>query len=259
MLFELPIHYFQDVLLKYDIPEHLRGVENTEQQRRADLALLDNELKKHSSSLEEKISSGVIWRRGFPGMILDVRRIDHSSYVEIITRPIHPHRADLAYKKDRTLPRNAFPLTVNALLENAENNFVLGIRGGLVESEKIAIIPGGHADYTNPVIESTLETFRSEFKEELGYEFDGEVFPLCVFTNRDTNGINVFYRTKTKLGFPEILENWKSAKDRGEHNSLFRASYQTIRQLAETGKTIVEGRECETTPFLQDCFNLISE
>ena len=151
-------------------------------------------------------------------------------------------------------------MTVNALLESAEGSFPLGIRGGSVETGKIAIIPGGHVDYTIPKIENVLETFRCEFKEELGYEFDNQgVSPIGVFTNRDTKGINVLYAAKTGFHFSKILESWRAAKDRGEHDSLVQAYYPEIRQLAETGKTTIKGEEYFTTPLFQDCFRLILE
>ncbi|MEK6819556.1 MAG: hypothetical protein AABY10_06520, partial [Nanoarchaeota archaeon] len=213
---QIYISDFSDITLRYEIPEHLNGIADTEGQRKADLELLDTELRENGSSLEEKISSNIIWRMKFPGMILDVKRISLDSSVKLTLKPIHPYRADLAYKNDRTLPRNVSPLTVNALLESAEGSFPLGIRGGSVETGKIAIIPGGHVDYTIPEIENALETFRNEFDEELGYKFDGQVLPVCVFNNGDTNGINVLYKAKTNLSFFEIVESWGAAKDRGE-------------------------------------------
>ncbi|MFH1589682.1 MAG: hypothetical protein ABIB43_03900 [archaeon] len=253
-------HHPKEVVLSYEIPTHLQGIVDEEKQREADLELLDEELKEHGSSLEEKLSSKIIWRMGFPGMILDVQRISPGDSVKLTLKPIHPHRADLAYKNDTTLSRNVSPLTVNALLESREGNFVLGIRGGAVETGKIAIVPGGHADYTIPQIENALETFRSEFREELGYEFDSqEVSPIGVFTNRDTNGLTILYAAKTHCYFPKILENWALAKDREEHGSLFQASRQEIQQLAETGKLTLEGKEYSTTPLFQDCFRLILE
>lgn len=255
-MFQIYVHNFSDVFLRYEIPEHLQGIQDTEQLRMADLDLFDNELRKNGSSLEEKISSGVIWRMNFPGIILDVQKINYTSYMEIVLKPIHPHRADLAYKQDRTLPKNVSPLTVNALLENAEGSFILGIRGGSVETGKIAIIPGGHAEYTLPQIENVLETFRAEFREELGYEFDGHVSPVCVLTNKDTKGLNVLYAARTGLPFPQIEKNWRTAKDRGEHNLLIEASARDIEQLARTGKTVINGREYSTTPLLKDCFEL---
>jgi hypothetical protein len=258
MPFQIHISDFSNIVLKYEIPRHLQGIENIEEQRKADLELLGTELKEHGSSLEEKISSNIIWRMNFPGMILDVQRISLDSSLDLTLTPIHPHRADLAYKNDRTLPRNVSPLTVNALLKSAEESFVLGIRGGSVETGKIAIIPGGHMDYTIPRIESPLETFRGEFEEELGYKFDGrKISPVGVFNNRDTKGINILYKTKTDFYFPRILEMWGAAKDRWEHDSLFQASYDEIRQLAKTGRTTINGKEYSTTPFLQDCFRLI--
>lgn len=256
---QIYLHNFSDVLLKYEIPEHLQDVKDIEEQRKADLEFLDTELKMRGSGLEEKLSSKVIWRQDFPGMVLDVQRIHFNGYIELTLKPIHPHRADLAYKKDETLRRNVFPLTVNALLESAEGSFPLGIRGGSVETGKIAIIPGGHVDYTIPEIENALETFRNEFDEELGYKFDGQVLPVCVFNNGDTNGINVLYKAKTNLSFFEIVEKWKAAKDRGEHDSLVQAYYPEIRQLAETGKTTIKGEEYFTTPLFQDCFRIILE
>ncbi len=253
----ISIQEFVNIELNYRIPDYLKGIKDVDEQRKADLEALDSELNKEGSSLEEKISSGIIWRRGFPGMILDVQRvIANSNYIKLEIKPIHPHRADLTYKRDKTLPKNASPFTVTGLLRDGNDNFVLGIRGGNVERGKIAIIPGGHADYIFPPIQNPLETFLNEFQEEIGYEFDGQTSPSGLFTNRDTGGINIQYVARTDRTFQLIEESWRDAKDRSEHDSLFSATEQDITQLAQTGKTIVKGREHVTTPFIQDCFEI---
>ena len=255
---EIYLTGFEKVELFYEVPEHLKSSEIL-RLRESDLELLNGELRENGSSLEEKIASGVIWRMGFPGMITDVKKLDYDrKSIRVTVSPIHPHRADLAYKNDRTLLRNVVPLTVNALLKSAEGSFVLGVRGGNVEAGKIGIIPGGHTDYDFPLITNTSETVMSEFEEEVGYTFDdrGNITILGLFTNRDTRGINVMYAVQTNLTFPEILENWIRAKDRREHNTLFRATYEDIKQLAQTGKLVLDSREFTTTHFFQDCFKL---
>ena len=247
----------ENVELSYEIPEHLKD-SNILKLRENDLTLLDSELKGNGSSLEEKIISRIIWRMHFPGMIVDVKKLNYNGKSAKLTlSPIHPHRADLAYKNDRTLFRNVAPLTVTALLKSIEGSFVLGVRGGNVESGKIGLIPGGHTDYVFPLITDPLETFMSEFREELGYTFDGEaVSILGLFTNRDTNGINIMYSVQTNLTFYEILKNWEIAIDKTEHNSLFQATDEDIRHLAQSGKLLLDCKELITTPFFQDCFKL---
>ncbi len=248
------------VELFYEIPKHLEGC-NIPKLRENDLALLDHELRENGSSLEEKVASGVIWRMRFPGMIVDVKKLNYNGRsVKLAVSPIHPHRADLAYKMDRTLSRNVAPLTVTALLKSAEGSFVLGIRGGNVESGKIGIIPGGHTDYLFPLVTDPSETLMTEFREELGYTLDAKDVPIFgLFTNRDAKGINVMYTVQTKLTFHEILENWRKAKDRAEHCSLFQATYEDVKQLAQTGKLVLNCREVTTTLFFQDCFKLYTE
>lgn len=250
------------VELVYEIPRHLQGIEDTSQLREVDLELLRRELKENGSSLDEKISSGAIWRMDFPRMVVDVSRLDYDGRnAQLTVSPIHPHRADLSYKRDETLPRNVAPLTANALLQSAEGSFVLGIREGDVASGKIGIIPGGHTDYGFPLVTNPLDTLRSEFEEELGYNFgvSGREIPLrAVFTDRNTQGMNVLYTARTDLAFPQILEKWKGAKDRWEHSSLFQATQEDIKQLAETGELDVEGKRYSTPPIFQDCFRIIS-
>lgn len=248
----------ESVRLFYEIPEHLKNYSDTLELRRSDLALLDKELRENGSSLEEKISSGIVWRMGFPGMIVDVKKLNSDfKSTRLMVSPIHPYRADLTYKMDITLPRNVVPLTVNALLRSADGGFVLGIRGGNVEAGKIGLIPGGHTDYVLPLMTDPSETFMAEFREELGYIFDNEnVSILGLFTNRDTNGVNVMYSAQTNLTFIEVLEMWERAKDRDEHNHLFKATDEDIRQLAKTGKVVLNHREVTTTPFFQDCFKM---
>jgi hypothetical protein len=261
MNYELFISNPGRISLEYSVPEHLQGIRDTSQLREADLELLDIELKANGSSLDEKISSGVIWRMGFPEMVLDVSRMDYDrDSAKLYVSPIHPHRADLAFRGDRSLPRNVVTLTTNALLKCAEGNYVLGIRGGDVGAGKIGIIPGGHTDYTMPPIINPLDTLRTEFEEELGYNFqdNGGVPVKGLFSNRDTQGINVLYTAKTDLEFSEVLEKWRGAKDRGEHSLLFQATEVEIRQLAETGQLNVKGERYLTNPFFQDCFRVVS-
>lgn len=258
------LSYIKDptsITLNYYLPEHLSGIKEINDLRSADLNEFDKELRAGESSLEEKISKGVIWRKGFPGMILDVTSIHHcqrNGHITLNVSPIHPHRADLAYKIDRTLKRNVSPLTATSILIDNEGNFVLGIRGGSVESGKIGIIPGGHTDYKIPKIINPFDTFKDEFQEELGYNYEKEIeLPILgVFTNKDTNGINVLYSATTSLFFNEINDRWKNAKDRGEHNFLFTVSEEDISKLAETGKLKFNKREYITTVFFQDCFKI---
>lgn len=247
------------VFLSYNVPKSLKQLTDIPLTRKIDSGLLDKELMGRNSSLNEKISSGIIWRMKFPGMILDVKKINElKDLIELVVSPAHPHRADLAYKRDKTLQKNVCPLTITSILQTKERGYVLGIRGGSVEFGKIGVIPGGHAEYKFPLIKNTLETFKAEFEEEIGYKFgdDKNVFLLGVFKNRDTKGINVLYFAKTNLIFPEILKKWKKAKDRDEHSSLFLATKKDLVKLAKTGKLIVDGKEYLTTPFFQDCFKL---
>ncbi len=257
---EIYITGLENIRLSYEIPGHLRE-RDMSGLRESDLALLNKELRENHSSLEEKIASGIIWRMSFPGMIVDVKKLTYDSKsAQLVVCPIHPYRADLAYKNDRTLPRNAAPLTTTALLKSADGFFVLGIRGGNVECGKIGLIPGGHVDYSLPLITNPLETFLTEFEEELGYAFDNKnILTLGLFTNCDANGINAMYSVQTSLTFPEILQNWEGAKDRREHSCLFKATDEDIKQLAKTGKLLLNDREVTTTHFFQDCFRLYTE
>src|SRR3989344_6463689 len=94
---------FEKLIVRYEVPEHLNGVDDIEEMRARDLEALNTELRKRGSSVDAKIAEGVIWRRGFPGMILDVRgsigvdvslRYGSSLNRKIVlrARPIHPPR-----------------------------------------------------------------------------------------------------------------------------------------------------------------------
>jgi 8-oxo-dGTP pyrophosphatase MutT (NUDIX family) len=255
----------EEITLFYDIPEHLRGIKDTEELREADLGLLERELKRRGSSLDDKKKSKIIWRMGFPGMILDVTKLEaDKKSVYLHVSPIHPHRADLAFKRDETLGRNPEPLSVAAMLRERKGYFVLGIRGGNVETGKIAVLPGGHAEYTEPHIETPFDTLKTEFEEELGYPLEAreeEVPILGVFRNRDTDGIHVLYNLKTNLEFREILEKWKNAEHKYEHRSLLTVSQEGIRTIAETGEFPLPelGGPVEYYPtslFFRDCFRI---
>jgi hypothetical protein len=244
----------KEVFLNYTVPDHLEGIRNIKTLRDSDLTQLKTELENKGSSLKDKISDKTIWRMGFPGMVLDVKEIKTGDDVYLEVSPIHPHRADLAFKNDKTLERNACPLTATGILISKEGYIVLGIRGGIVETGKVGVIPGGHIEYVFPRVQSTKPGFLAEFKEELGYSFDNTNLPIIgVHNNKDTKGINVLYLAQTALSFEKIEEKWKAAKDRDEHNQLLKLKKDQVEELALTGKLSIQDKNLTTTPFFQDC------
>ncbi|MFH0712184.1 MAG: NUDIX hydrolase [archaeon] len=248
------------VSLNYSIPSHLENLSGDENLRRVDLEKLSGELVLAGSSLEKKKSEGTIWRMGFPGMILDVNHIGQARYGELTVdvSPIHPHRADLAYKGDKSLSRTPVPLTVGAMLLDDEGNEVLAVRGGKVESGKVVSFPGGHVDFENPRVESPVAGLYREFYEEVGMKFDSsnhKASLIGVMNNSDTKGINVLYALKTPSSFKEIEDSWRNAGDRFEHDLLFPATGSDLKNLAKDGKMTRGGRELETTPFFKDVFS----
>lgn len=249
----------EKIYLNYEIPNHLKGIKNIDEMRKIDLEKLNLELKKEGSNLEEKINQRIIWRLSFPKMILDVKEIIKlkRDVYSFLVSPIHPHRADLAYKKDKTLGKNVSPLTANSLIQDHNQNFILGIRGGEVEEGKIGIIPGGHADYLGNFFKDPLYTLVNEFEEELGFNLNKRNNPkiLSSFFNKDTKGVNVLYSLNSlDKSFEDIKGKWKNAKDRGEHNSLLKINYESLIELASKGKINLREKAFSTTPFFQDCF-----
>jgi len=142
--------------LDYHIPDHLIGIEDIGVLREKDLEALDSELTRRGSSLQEKIEGKTIWRMGFPNMVVDARQMrfnptDRSLNIRAV--PIHPHRADLAFKKDKTLATNSRPITMNVVLESKEGGIIVGLRGGSVTNGVIGTI-GGHLDYPTEILSS---------------------------------------------------------------------------------------------------------
>lgn len=252
-----PIILCNKVSLEYSLPDHLKNCSDTETMRVKDIDSLDKELRERGSSLKEKINKGVIYRKRFPGMVLDMQGVSvdlYNSSTNMNVTPIHPHRADLALKEDSTLLNKFRPITINAVLELEDKSVILGIRGGSVGAGKIGIIPGGHAEY-KPYMDDLIEHLFSEFEEELGYS-PGETEKISligVFQNRDTHGINALYLARTKLNHNEIESNWKKAKDSYEHQSLIQCSKDELNVLAEEGNLQYKGKQYNTTPFFQDC------
>ena len=246
-----------NVILEYHLPDHLRNCSDIETMRIKDLDSLDKELKERGSSLEEKITKGIIYREKFPGMVLDMRNISVDLYNDLAHMdviPIHPHRADLALKEDITLINKPRPITVNAVLELEDNSVILGVRGGSVGSGEIGIIPGGHAEYREH-INNLIGHLSLEFEEELGYApCETEKISLIgVSQNRDTHGVNALYLARTTLDYQEIESRWKKAKDSYEHQSLIQCSKNEITTLAEEGNLQYKNTQYTTTPFFQDC------
>ena len=88
------------ISLGYSLPDHLKNCNDIESMRIVDLENLDMELRERGSSLEEKTNNNIIWRKKFPGIVLDAQSINVNFYENLIymnTVPIHPHRADLAF------------------------------------------------------------------------------------------------------------------------------------------------------------------
>jgi len=246
------------ISLAYVIPKHLEGIEDIDSLRRRDLEELDSELKAQGSSLEEKTSSGVIWRMGFPGMILDVTNVGYGSLGNLNLRvtPIHPHRADLSFKQDKTLDRGATPLTIGAVLLDNNDTVILGIRGGSVAAGKVSTFPGGHVDFQRKRVTDVYEELEREFEEELGREFrhgQDTMELIGVMGNEDVQGINILTKISVDQSYGEIVDSWKCSKDRFEHDRLIRATDDQLRDLARTGKTDHEGSVIETTPYFADC------
>lgn len=241
--------------IAYAVPGHLEDCDGIEEMHTRDLVALGRELHVRGSSVDGKIGEKKIWRMGFPGMVVDAREMNYAEgELDVRAVPIHPHRADLAYRGDGTLERNVNVVTVNAVLESKEGCAVVGIRGGDVEGGKIGVIPGGHLEYPATRIIGGL---LAESEEELGYRIPGEFGEtdlVGVFPNKDTNGVNFLYVAKTNLGFDEIRERWMGAQDRGEHTSLLQLERDEIGELAQEGKLRIGQKEISTTPFFQDCF-----
>ncbi len=228
--------------------------------RKVDLELLDFELKQKNSSVEDKIKEGKIWRIEFPGMILDVQNVYLTCLknLELNVFPIHPYRSDLTFRKDKTLDRIIFPLTINAVLITKKGEIVLGVRGGEVDAGKVGTLPGGHIDYQIPLIEDVNTELFREFEEELGVAYDPKKHKLSligVMGNDDLPGINILNSVEVDNTFEDIVDSWKNAKDRFEHDSLFRANLKEVYELAKKGRTRINGKNYETTPIFQDCLN----
>ena len=246
------------ISLDYSVPDHLKKINSTEDLREADLTKFDSELRRAGSSLDEKISSKVIWRKRFLGMILDVTHVRQDQYGNVTLRvsPIHPHRADLSYKQDKTLPRGVTPLTTGAILLDRKGNVILGVRGGDVECGKVATFPGGHIDFEDPRVEDVNYSLYREYNEELGIDFDQEKDKnslIGIMGNGDTQGINILNTIQTHRSFEELEYFWRNAKDRFEHSDIFIAELFQLKDLVENGRTTKNDQLLETTPYFQDC------
>src|SRR3989338_9573535 len=214
------------------VPEHLTEYRNNiEEMRKADLILLDQELRRKGSSIEEKVKEEKIWRMKFPHMIYGIDEIckkENNVYIDL--HPMHPHRADLTFKKDRSLENVPGPLTVTAIVET-EGNLIFGLRGGFVESGKIGFIPGGHADYHNSSISEDIgrRALHTETEEELGLtneEYSLEIFGI--HENPETNGHNIIARMSTHLSLAELEQKRKEASDAWEHSKLVAVPKQIL-------------------------------
>lgn len=258
MDYKVAIATSAEVSIEYSIPEHLQSATTVEEMRERDKVKLDEELQLQGWNIDKKIAAKQIWRMGFPGMILDIREIVVDANTAVMRAvPIHPHRADLAYKSDATLSRNVVPLTANAVVTDADRNVVAGVRGGNVEAGKIAVIPGGHAEcMENFYGRNVAIALFNEFGEELGryapHEFD--ISPTSMFNNEDTNGINVLFHLNIKKSFEEIEARWKQAKDRAEHQELRKLTIAETLSLVNNGAVVIDGKQYETTPFFRRCF-----
>src|SRR3989304_2555154 len=245
------------VTFNYQIPSHLEGISDMSLVRDADLTLLNDELKQRGSDVESKKEGKIIWRLGFPNMVLDATNVYmYEGGVCMDVVPIHPHRADLAFKGDKSLKRNVYPVTVNSILVDSEGNKILGVRGGNVAQGKLGVIPGGHAEYNSKNPErSAFVHLLAEFEEELDFPYEKSELesPIVgVFDNRDINGINVLYVTKINKSYEEISQSQKFAKDSYEHEKLLKLGRSHLEELAGTGKLNLGSKGYETTPFFQD-------
>jgi len=250
----LCLHHPDKVTFAYQIPDHLKGITDVSELRQADLELLKEELRSNGSSLEEKIGQKTIWRMNFPGMVLDAKELSsEQGAIQIKVAPIHPYRADLTFKRDRTLEKRC-PITVNSILMDEEYGVIMAVRS---DDGFLGVIPGGHAEY-NPENPETnpFQHLLIEFEEELGFEHPkaGEKTPIvCLHDNKDTFGINLLYSTAVKKSFGEIQALWERAKDRYEHNTLVKVPSESLLKLAETRAIDLDGKPYHTTPFFRDC------
>ncbi|MBR9701883.1 hypothetical protein GOV13_03095 [Candidatus Pacearchaeota archaeon] len=251
------------VSLNYDMPDHLAGSKDIEDMRSKDLEAFDYELMQVGSSIDKKKDEGVIWRMGFPGMILDVNNVYVKSNgdVELRVRPIHPHRADLSFKADNTFYRNVTPLTIAGLMRDKSGVPVLGIRGGDVSNGSVAIIPGGHVDYEMLPVTNVVDALKREYIEEIGMVWDpaNRMSTLGVMGNDDVPGINILNTIDVPYTFDEIKNAWKNAKDRFEHTSILSVPRGKLENLVYNGEmTIDEAKytasKKTTTPYFIDCF-----
>jgi ADP-ribose pyrophosphatase YjhB (NUDIX family) len=266
-LYNLFINRPQDITLRYSIPEHLGGIKNIDTMRKVDLEKLDYELQEKGTSVKDRIKNKKIWRMGFPEMILDVQKVTYTPYgnqlpmkgmghVYLDVVPIHPHRADLTFRNDKTLDKIVYPLTINAIPVTKDNEIVLGVRGGDVEAGKVGVIPGGHIDYGFGIEKGVNWALAKEFNEEMGMPLSIHKHKLeliGVMGNDNLPGINIINRVKMSESFDEIVESWKNAKDRFEHASIFKVDYDELQELSDTGELEQKGTKYETTPFFQDC------
>ncbi len=213
------------ILYKIIIPEHLREYQgNIKGMRQADLTQLDAELREKGSSIQEKIDKEIIFRMQFPGIVYAVDGISsRRGTINMCLHPIHPYRADLAYKRDPTLENNPGPLSISGLIESREGT-IFGLRAGSVEQGKIGFVPGGHAEYRGFYHQEDIgiRALQEETEEELGitppeYSIE-EIFGI--HKNPDTNGTDIIATMKTGLSLEEIEKRREKAKDRWEHSRL---------------------------------------
>ena len=204
---------------------------------------------------------------------LDVQNITYSPYgnhmpvkgmghVDLEVIPIHPHRADLTFRNDKTLDKIVYPLTINAVPVTRDDEIVLGVRGGDVEAGKVGVIPGGHIDYGFREEKGVNHALMQEFYEEMGMPMSIHKHKLeliGVMGNNDLPGINIINRVKMQESFDEIVESWKKAKDRFEHSSIFKVDYDELQDIVNDGRLEKEGKVYETTPYFQDCLTRFAD
>ncbi len=245
--------------ITYEVPSHLKGISTIDELRARDLAALEGDLRSVGGVAAKK-ATGMIFREKFSGMALDItaHSFTRQGGITLIASPIHPYRADLAYKRDTSLPRTVCPLTVNALPLLRDGRVLLGVRGGAVASGKIAVIPGGHAEYhPTKYVTHAGGALDFEWAEEIGSAITSamRVHLLALHPNRDTSGLNVLHTVATELSYEEIATAWEQAPDRKEHERVFPATIADLEMLVHEGALkLPSGTTGTTTPFFQDCF-----
>lgn len=246
--------------LTYNIPDHLRGIKSIEEMRDADIDQLNGQLKAKGSSIAQKIEDGQIYRTRFEGMVLDITsyRINPHDYsMTLSVSPVHPYRADLSMKRDKSFERNVTPLTISALLRTIEDKFVIGVRGGTVEAGMLTPLPSGHVDYKVKQPEDPLVGLFQEFREEAGIRYDPQRHDIGLgglMLNTDTWGLHLFSAMNVQESSGEVVSSWMTAKDRGENAKLLVVSKNDVRDIANLGRVNIDGENYVTNPFFQRTF-----